>query len=336
MDKTYGVALIGCGHMGEAHISNIYYKTNVRMEYVCDLDQNRAELFQKKYGVRLTCTDPAACIQDENVDIVIIATYPSTHLELLKLCLKNHKHVLCEKPIAGNHTEGKEFLREVKEHTECKVLIGHILRHNATYQKVAEMIQNGAIGKPIAFRMVQNHHTMDWEKYKRMLGEASPLLDCGVHYVDIIKWFTGSEVKKIAASGARTEPDLPEGSFNYGLMMMELEDGSVGYYEAGWSNTLSADNLKEFSGPRGSIRIIYRKDRQTHQEEGDLIEYYKFPEKVYEMINVQCQRKPTGRQFDHLVKMIETGCNAVPDIDEVYESFVVCLRAQEQVSKEYK
>lgn len=174
MDKTYGVALIGCGHMGEAHISNIYYKTNVRIEYVCDLDRKKAELFQKKYGAHLTSSNPMECIEDKAVDIVIIATYPSTHLELLSLCLKNHKHVLCEKPIAGSRVEGKEFLRQVKEHPECKVLIGHILRHNATYQKVAQMIQNGAVGKPIAFRMVQNHHTMDWESIKGCLVKHLP------------------------------------------------------------------------------------------------------------------------------------------------------------------
>ena len=50
MSRVYGVALIGCGHMGEAHIQDIYYKENVRMEYVCDLNQEQAKNFQSRYG----------------------------------------------------------------------------------------------------------------------------------------------------------------------------------------------------------------------------------------------------------------------------------------------
>ncbi len=336
MRKTYGVALIGCGHMGEAHLSQIYYKENVRLEYVCDLDEPKALSFQKRYRANHFCMDSRDCISSAQVDIVIIATYPSTHLELVQQCILHQKHVICEKPIAPNPEEGRRFVQLVREHPECKVLVGHILRHNATYQKVAGMIRSGAIGRPIVFRMVQNHHTMDWGKYLAILKETSPLLDCGVHYVDVTQWFTGARVQRVTASGSRTEESVPEDSFNYGFMTLELDDGSVGYYEAGWSNTFSSDNLKEFVGPEGSIRIIYRKDRQTHQEEGDLIEYYKYPEKEYEMINLQSDRKPTGAQFDHLIRMIEEGCEANPTIEEVFESFMVCCDAQKQVLDKLK
>lgn len=90
---------------------------------------------------------------------------------------------------------------------------------------------------------------------------------------------------------------------------------------------MSSDNLKEFIGPKGRIRLIYRKDRQTHQEEGDLIEYYKYPEKTYEMINLECSRKPTGDQFDYLIGMIEQGWPAVPSLDEVCSSFEAVCQA---------
>ena len=178
MRKTYGVALIGCGHMGEAHLSQIYYKENVRLEYVCDLDEPKALSFQKRYRANHFCMDSRDCISSAQVDIVIIATYPSTHLELVQQCILHQKHVICEKPIAPNPEEGRRFVQLVREHPECKVLVGHILRHNATYQKVAGMIRSGAIGRPIVFRMVQNHHTMDWGKYLAILKETSPLLDC--------------------------------------------------------------------------------------------------------------------------------------------------------------
>lgn len=325
--KTYGVALIGCGHMGEAHIQNIYYKPHVSMEYVCDWNTERATEFQRKYGVKRITADYRECTQSADVDIVIICTYPSTHLEILETCLENGKHVICEKPITANEEDGRRFTALVKAHPQCQVLIGYILRHNKTYQKVADMIHSGAIGSPILFRMVQNHHTMDWKKYLSLIRETSPIIDCGVHYADVMHWFTGAEITGIQAVGLRTEPDVPEDGYNYGLFTARLSDGSIGYYEAGWSNTMSSDNLKEFIGPKGRIRLIYRKDRQTHQEEGDLIEYYKYPEKTYEMINLECSRKPTGDQFDYLIGMIEQGWPAVPSLDEVCSSFEAVCQA---------
>lgn len=332
-NRIYHVALIGCGRMGEAHIEDIYYKDNVQIDYVCDLNPDRARIFSKKYGARKIAVDYLECVQDKTVDIVIIATYPSTHLEILKACIQNGKHVICEKPIATSVDDAKTFAALVKANPQCKILIGHILRHNKTYQKVAEMIQGGAIGFPIIFRMVQNQHTMDWQKYLTLIKETSPIIDCGVHYMDVMEWFTGSKITYIDAIGLRTETDVPPDKYNYGIMTVKLADGSIGYYEAGWSNTIAADNLKEFVGPKGRIRLVYRKDRPTHQEEGDLIDYYKYPEKQYETINIQSKRKATGAQFDYLVEMIETGIESTPTIEEVLYCMEITFEADRKIKE---
>lgn len=327
MSKIYGVALIGCGQMGAVHLENIYYKDNVKIISVCDKNLEKAEIFKRKYNAQVITDDVDVCIQNKDVDIVICATYPSSHLEVLKKCIKAGKHLICEKPITTNLQDGREFVRLVKENPNIKVLIGHILRHNVTYKKVAEMIKSGAIGSPVIIRMSQNHHTMNWKRYLELIKETSPIIDCGVHYIDVMQWFTGERVLDVNGIGQRTEPDVPEDKYNYGLITVKLSGGSVGYYEAGWANSMSSDNLKEFVGPRGRIKIIYREGRQTHQEEGDLIEYYKYPERTYEMINVVSNRKPTDSQFDHLVKMIEQNASAEPSIDDVLSSFEIALKA---------
>ena len=330
--KVYNVVLIGCGHMGETHLEHIYDKENVRVSCVCDMDIERAKRFQRRFGAASVSTDATECIGREETDIVIIATYPSTHLKLLKLCLAHKKHVICEKPIARTLEEGREFVRLVKEHPEVKVLVGHILRHNATYRKVAKMIQDGAIGKPIILRMSQNHHTMDWNRYRRLLEETSPIVDCGVHYLDVMQWFTGAKVTEMSGIGIRTEDDLPENKNNYEMVTVKLSDGSIGFYEAGWTKTISSNNTKEFVGPLGSIRLIFAKDRVSHQEEGDLIEYYSLEDNEYHMINVLAERKPTDIQFQCLVRMIEEELPSRPTIDEVYSSFKAAFKAESIIS----
>ncbi len=331
--KVYNIVLIGCGHMGEAHLEHIYSKENICISCVCDKDPARAEEFKRRFGAKSISTDAQECISRKETDIVIIATYPSTHLEILKICLKHKKHVICEKPIAKTLEEGREFVKLVKEHPDVKVLVGHILRHNATYRKVAKMIQEGAIGKPIIMRMSQNHHTMDWNRYRRLIEETSPIVDCGVHYLDVMQWFTGAKVTSISGIGMRTEEDLPEGKNNYEMINVKLSDGSVGFYEAGWTKTISSNNMKEFVGPKGSIRLIFAKDRMSHQEEGDLIEYYSLQDNTYHIINVLAERKPTDIQLHCLIRMIEEGLPDRPTIDEVYASFEAALKAEETIKK---
>jgi len=331
--KIYNVALIGCGHMGQVHLDHIYYKKNVNITCVCDIHEETALSVQKKYAAARVETDAEKCIASDDVDIVIIATYPSTHLELLKLCIKHKKHVICEKPITSDLESGKEFCNIVKSNPNIKILIGHILRHNKTYQKVGEMIRSGAIGFPVAMRMTQNHHTMLWKRYKTLIDETSPIIDCGVHYLDVAQWFTGEKIIGIDGFGTITEPDLKPGQYNYGMIHARLSGGSTAFYEAGWGNTIASNNTKEFIGPKGRIKLVFQKDRASHQEEGDLIEYYKYPENEYITINLPSERQPTDVQFDYLVSMIESNLPPVPTIDEVYESFRLTHEADKQIQK---
>lgn len=319
--------------MGEVHLEHIYYREDIRISCVCDKNEKRAREFQKRFHAESISLNAEECISRPETDIVIIATYPSTHLALLKLCMKYKKHVICEKPIAASLEEGQEFVNLVKAHPDVKVLVGHILRHNATYRKVAKMIHEDAIGHPIIMRMSQNHHTMDWDRYRRLIEETSPIVDCGVHYLDVMQWFTDAKIVNISGIGMRTEEDLPPNKNNYEMVTITLSDGSIGFYEAGWTKTINANNMKEFVGPKGSIRLVFAKDRISHQEEGDLIEYYSLEDKTYHMINVNAERKPTDIQLRCLIRMIEENLPDIPTIDEVYASFEAAMRA-ERVIKE--
>lgn len=330
MSRKYGIVLVGCGYMGAAHMDEIYYRENIEIVGVVDTDAGKAQSFVRKYGASSWSTDYTEYLDHSSADIFIIATYPSTHLEILRNCLLHDKNVLCEKPITPNLVEAKEFVKLV-ENASSKVLVGHILRHNKTYNKVAQMIYAGAIGSPIVIRMVQNKHTKDWDRYRQLINNTSPIVDCGVHYIDVMQWFTQSSISNISGIGVRTEADVSPDRYNYGMFSARFADGSVGYYEAGWGNTIASENTKEFIGPKGRIKIVYRKDRNTHQEEGDLVEFYSFPGNEYRILNIDSDRKPTWDQLQHLVKMMEEGVEAIPSIHQVYNAFEIALAVDQSI-----
>ena len=336
MDKVYGVVLIGCGHIGQEHIENIYYRENVNIVGVVDFVEERAELFSRKYSCGqkvLYSTDYHEMIKRDDVDIVIIATYVKTHLEILRDCLAAGKHVLCEKPIASNLEEGEEFYKLVKASNQ-KVLIAHILRHNATYMKTAELIHNGVIGDIRLMRMVQNHHIMNRDRYASLLDDCSPIVDCGVHYIDVVHWFSGCEVVSVSGMGAIVNKEnVPEGGFDYGLIAMRLSNGGMAYYEAGWTNSTSSENIKEFVGTKGRIRLILRDYRKDHKEEGDLLEIYNDETIEYSFINIKAQYKDMYAQLKTLIDMIENDTEGDPTIESAFKAFCIAMEADRKIKK---
>ena len=323
--RRYGILIIGCGHIGQEHIADIYYRDNIRVIAVVDQERKRAEYTAHRYGIPEFGSDYRPYLNDNRVDIVVIATYASSHLPILQDCLAMGKHVLCEKPIATKEEDGCKF-RDCVKQAKTKVLVAHVLRHNMTYRKVHDLIREGAIGNFRLARMVQNHHAMDWVRYRRLLQDCSPIVDCGVHYIDILQWFAASPIVEV--SGMETSLDKDSPGPNYGILTMRLKNGCMGYYEAGWSRNTAAQNLKEFIGDRGRIRIELQNFRFEDKEEGDRISLFHSDTGDYQIINVPSVYKNMYGQLCHLIDMIERNVPADPTIDEVYSAFHVALTAE--------
>ena len=125
------------------------------------------------------------------------------------------------------------------------------------WQKLIEMSHN--LGKPLVMRMNLNQQSSgdNWETHKNLMSSISPIVDCGVHYVDVMCQMTRSKPVRVAGLGARLSDELPEGKINYGHLQVTFEDGSVGWYEAGWGPMMSetAFFVKDVVGPKGCVTI---------------------------------------------------------------------------------
>ena len=97
-----------------------------------------------------------------------------------------------------------------------------------------------------------------WQVHQNLMKSLSPIVDCGVHYIDVMCQMTRSNPVQVSAIGARLTDDIPEGNYNYGQLQIRFEDGSVGWYEAGWGPMISetAFFIKDVFGPKGSVSII--------------------------------------------------------------------------------
>jgi predicted dehydrogenase len=104
----------------------------------------------------------------------------------------------------------------------------------------------------------QQSHGQMWNVHRNLMKSLSPIVDCGVHYIDVMCQMTRSKPVQVNAIGARLTEDIPAGNYNYGQLQIRFEDGSVGWYEAGWGPMMSetAFFVKDVIGPKGCVSIV--------------------------------------------------------------------------------
>ena len=192
-------------------------------------------------------------------DAVSISTYPDTHAEFALAAFAAGCDVFIEKPLAETVEEAEKIVEKAKE-TGKKLVIGYILRHHPSWQKFIEMSHD--LGKPLVMRMNLNQQSSGdmWNTHLNLMSSISPIVDCGVHYVDVMCQMTRSKPIRVSGLGARLSNELPEDKINYGHLQVFFEDGSVGWYEAGWGPMMSetAFFVKDVVGPKGCVTIEAR------------------------------------------------------------------------------
>lgn len=202
-------------------------------------------------------SDYADALATTKPDAVCISTYAETHAEYAMSAFEAGAHVFLEKPVADNIADC-ELVIATARRLKRALVIGYILHVHPSWQKFTELAQT--LGKPLVMRMNLNQQSSgaNWATHKNLLASTSPIVDCGVHYVDVMCRMTGARPVRVNGIGARLSNDIAPGQINYGHLQVTFDDGSIGWYEAGWGPMMSetAFFVKDVIGPRGSVSIV--------------------------------------------------------------------------------
>ena len=256
------VLVVGCGNMGKSHAKAYHSMEGFEIVgLVSRGEKSRQDLIEILGHDYPQFSDYAEALKQTKPDAVSINTYPDTHAEYTKKAFDAGAHVFLEKPIAESVEEAQEIVAAARE-ANLKLVIGYILRVHPSWMKFIEVAQG--LGKPLVMRMNLNQQSSgkNWETHKCLMNSMSPIVDCGVHYVDVMCQMTRSKPVRVSAIGARLSEELNEGMYNYGQLQVSFEDGSVGWYEAGWGPMMSevAFFVKDVVGPKGCVNIAGMKE----------------------------------------------------------------------------
>ncbi|HZA33783.1 MAG TPA: Gfo/Idh/MocA family oxidoreductase [Vicinamibacterales bacterium] len=257
MSTPIRVLVAGCGNMGASHARAYHRMPEFEIVGLVSRGPASRERLSAELGGLPGFSDYYAALAATRPDAVSINTYPETHGPYARAALDAGCHVFCEKPLAETVEEAQSIVDAARARN-CKLVIGYILRVHPAWVRFIEMART--LGKPLVMRMNLNQQSRGtaWQSHRNLMESMSPIVDCGVHYVDVMCQMTGARPVRVSAVGARLTDDIKADMYNYGQLQVTFDDGSVGWYEAGWGPMVSevAFFVKDVIGPKGCVSIV--------------------------------------------------------------------------------
>jgi predicted dehydrogenase len=257
MPEKIRVLVAGLGTMGLSHARAYRHNEGFELVGLCTRRAAEREDLAAEFSGVPRFEDFTEALQTLKPDAVAICTYTETHADLVLKALAAGAHVFCEKPLAETLEAATRVIEAAKASGKA-LLIGYILRVHPSWMRFIEI--GRTLGKPLVMRMNLNQQSSGshWEVHKNLMRSTSPIVDCGVHYVDVMCQVTGARPVAVHAVGARLTSEIAPTMHNYGHMHVTFSDGSVGWYEAGWGPMMSetAFFVKDMIGPNGCVSIV--------------------------------------------------------------------------------
>ncbi|MFT3705490.1 MAG: Gfo/Idh/MocA family oxidoreductase [Agriterribacter sp.] len=252
MSEKIRWGILGCGKIARKFASDLSFVEDATLVAVASRDAINAANFAKEYKAKKSYDTYEALVQDNEIDVIYVATPHGLHYEHVMLCLQNKKPVLCEKAFALNSRQADEMIATAKAN---KIFLMEALwsKFIPSYQKMMEIIQNGTLGTiqnvlinfgfipqpPIAARI-----------FDPALGGGT-LLDIGIYNV----FFALAALGKPDHIEATMTP-ASTGVDEQCAILWRYNNGALAQLFSSYSTHLATE--ADISGTKGRLRLTHR------------------------------------------------------------------------------
>ncbi|WP_214470353.1 Gfo/Idh/MocA family oxidoreductase [Mesorhizobium sp. dw_380] len=337
------VVVAGLGNMGRSHA--LAYHTNPGFEIAALINRSDVPLPDglSGYAIRRSFDE---VLRDEKPDVACIATYSDSHADYAIRAFEAGCHVFVEKPLATTVADAKRVVAAAKANGR-KLVIGYILRHHPSWIRL--IAEARKLGGPYVFRMNLNQQSSGhtWETHKQLMQTTSPIVDCGVHYLDVMLQITDAKPVEVRGMGLRLTEEVAPSMYNYGHLQVLFDDGSVGWYEAGWGPMISetAFFVKDVISPNGCVSIVMKEgvksdDIDTHTKTSTIRLHsaatgpdgkFARPDEMLSMAGEPGHQDLCDLEQAFVLKAIREDLDLTRHMDDAVKSLAVCLAADESV-----
>jgi len=210
--------------MGSNHARVLAGLPGVRLAGIADPDRQQARFVADALGT--TAVDDLDALLPIGVDAVTIAAPTHLHHDLALSCIKRGIHVLVEKPIASNPEEGRRIVAAARR-AGVTLMVGHVERFNPAVETIKEAIRGEEILSISITRV---------GPFPPRMSNVGVVIDLAVHDIDLIRWFTDSEivdVQPLTANAVAEREDIA-------LLQFRTTSGVLAQINTNWLTPFKA------------------------------------------------------------------------------------------------
>lgn len=256
-------ALIGCGRIAANHIKAVL-NNNLELTAICDIIPDHMENLLEKYDLQNDTsikryTDYKKLIQENDIDLIGIATESGSHAQIALYCIDHGIHVIIEKPMAMNMEDADRIIR-LSEERQVKVSACHQNRFNIAVQEMRKALEAGRFGKlshgsiHVRWNRNQGYYTQaPWRGTWAQDGGA--LMNQCIHGIDLLRWMMGTDIEEVYGAARQQFHDYLEAE-DVGMAVVKFKNGAIATIEG--TTNVYPENLEEtlyLFGENGTVKI---------------------------------------------------------------------------------
>jgi predicted dehydrogenase len=200
MGRKIRVGVIGFGRMGRGFVSVMQHDDRWEIVSICDTNAGTRQLAGRTVPTAKILANTDEVFADRSLDVVGLFTLADARPALIRQALRHKLHIIAEKPIAADSKVEWELVDEIEKSKQLVAV--NLFNRNAWYHKeIQAFIAEGEIGKLGIIRVC--HMTPGHMPGEGHEPEGPAFHDCGMHYVDVARWYAKSEYKTWHAQGIR-------------------------------------------------------------------------------------------------------------------------------------
>ena len=256
MGHKIKAAIIGFGRMGEFYLEDLMSTGRWDIVYICDISEASRQLAKIACPSAEIISDEDIIFNDPEIQVVVLCALADSRKSQIDKAVRSGKHILAEKPI-GVAVED-EWDSVVKAEQSGLVTAVNLYQRNSWYaQAVKNYIKSGEIGELAIVRIC--HMTPGLAPGEGHGAEGPSFHDCGMHYVDIARYFADSEYKTMHSQAVRMwdyhEPWWLQchGTFENGVVY----DITQGFVYGQLSKDQTHNSYYDIIGTKGIIRMTH-------------------------------------------------------------------------------
>ena len=307
MTTRFGI--IGLGKISTRFVKVLNTASGMALGAVASRDPERTRQFAKQYGAAKVCESYLDVINDPEVDIIYIGLTHNFHYELTKLCLEQHKAVLCEKPFVTNRKDAEELV-ELASANNTLLMEAMWTRCMPAFRKARAWVQEGRIGQA-SLISAGFSYLGDYDPQNRLFNPelaGGSLFDVGIYPID----FATGILAELPVSMSGEAIIAPTGVDTAAAFSLKFSSGALASLTSGFNVDALYANIY---GTQGSIVLPNTSGPQwaeLRDTDGELVERFEEPVTdgfIYQILHV-AELYQQGRIESDLIPWADTIASA--------------------------